>query len=71
MTTQEPTIQADDRFALGAAAKALGVCRTTLRNYIATGEIEVHVHRYTGRKYILGASIIAFWRGEPLRRSRR
>lgn len=71
MTRQEPTVQEDDRFALSAAAKVLGVCRTTLRNYIAAGDIEVHVHRYTGRKYILGASIIAFWRGEPMRRSRR
>lgn len=47
-----------------------GVCRSTLHTYIKCGDLAVGVHHYTGKKFVLGASILNFWRGEPMRKNR-
>ncbi len=70
MTEKEPIVDKDARYDLRDAARLLGVCRSTLHTYIKCGDLAVGVHHYTGKKFVLGASILNFWRGEPMRKNR-
>ena len=68
LTPNPPEVNLEGRYSVTETASALSLSKTTVRKYINSGELKCQVHSITGKKYVMGNEIMAFWRGDPLRR---
>ena len=61
MLTGKLEVDSDRRYSFKEAAKALGICRTTLDKLVKTGQIQFNVHVPTGKNYITGSELQRFY----------
>lgn len=66
MRTDHPNCPPDGHYGMREAAKALGISRRTLYNYVRRldNPLKLHANKYTGKMFILGKDINAFWTRE-------
>ena len=66
MRTDHPNCPPDGRYGMCEAAKALGINRRTLYNYVRRldNPLKLHASKATGKMFILGKDINAFWARE-------
>lgn len=62
MIAHEPQVQPTERFAIGEAAKILGVTRNTLSRWIREGYVKFGIRKCNGRKFIIGQELVKVWR---------
>lgn len=66
MRTDHPNCNPNGHYGMGEAAKALGINRRTLYNYTRrlNSPLKLRANKATGRMFILGKDINAFWARE-------
>lgn len=66
MRQDHPQCEPNRRYGISDAAKVLGVDRTTLYRWVRRYDcmLRLHAHKATGRMFILGKDINAFWAKE-------
>lgn len=64
MVNEEPKLSPTARYAIGEAAKILGISRNTLRKHTNTGPagIDCGFRKSNGRKFYTGLDIMRYWR---------
>lgn len=62
MVNIEPNVADSGKYNVTEAAKALGIHRSTLLNYVAEGNIQCGISKRNKRKFFEGANIKKCWR---------
>lgn len=61
MTNTRPAVEPNGLYNMSEAGRALGVCRSSIRNYEAQGFLTFKVRRCGGGKVTTGTQIIRCW----------
>ena len=61
MKTTQPDVSPTGRYGVNDTARALGVCKNTVLNWLDNGILRYQVRKSNGRRYVTGMDIIQAW----------